>query len=275
MAVAACHIFAAVLALLVQHSGLDVVLTFLKFWNLSWNVLKLELVLKFVHISWNFEIFHAFSQFKKTILYVTWHKTWCMILNGVLYLLIVWPCERKWLAAVFKSCKQWECWIVVLSVGFISFITWFYTEKVELICRETFWCPEKCPEISIFFCPENKNFVCPGLSIACMCVFHSQPVTKYTFRMYRVLGKGGFGEVCACQVRATGKMYACKKLEKKRIKKRKGEVMALSEKQILQKVNSRFVVCTHILSYSRTNRRHFLSCSSLHFSCLLSRTIST
>ncbi|KAK7109223.1 G protein-coupled receptor kinase 5-like isoform X1 [Littorina saxatilis] len=70
----------------------------------------------------------------------------------------------------------------------------------------------------------------------------SQPVTKNTFRMYRVLGKGGFGEVCACQVRATGKMYACKKLEKKRIKKRKGEAMVLNEKQILQKVNSRFVV---------------------------------
>lgn len=81
--------------------------------------------------------------------------------------------------------------------------------------------------------------------------------------MYRVLGKGGFGEVCACQVscqyfllaryililficltqvRATGKMYACKKLEKKRIKKRKGESMVLIEKQILQKINSRFVV---------------------------------
>ncbi|XP_012892827.1 PREDICTED: G protein-coupled receptor kinase 6-like, partial [Dipodomys ordii] len=68
------------------------------------------------------------------------------------------------------------------------------------------------------------------------------PVTKNTFRQYRVLGKGGFGEVCACQVRATGKMYACKKLEKKRIKKRKGEAMALNEKQILEKVNSRFVV---------------------------------
>ncbi|XP_021255152.1 G protein-coupled receptor kinase 5 isoform X2 [Numida meleagris] len=27
-----------------------------------------------------------------------------------------------------------------------------------------------------------------------------QPVTKNTFRQYRVLGKGGFGEVCACQV---------------------------------------------------------------------------
>lgn len=69
-----------------------------------------------------------------------------------------------------------------------------------------------------------------------------QPITYKTFRMYRVLGKGGFGEVCACQVRATGKMYACKKLEKKRIKKRKGEAMVLIEKQILQKINSRFVV---------------------------------
>ncbi|NWU57085.1 GRK5 kinase, partial [Rhinoptilus africanus] len=53
--------------------------------------------------------------------------------------------------------------------------------------------------------------------------------------------------VCACQVRATGKMYACKKLEKKRIKKRKGESMALNEKRILEKVNSRFVVS---LSYT-------------------------
>lgn len=52
-------------------------------------------------------------------------------------------------------------------------------------------------------------------------------------------------QVCACQVRATGKMYACKKLEKKRIKKRKGESMALNEKQILEKVNSRFVVSEH------------------------------
>lgn len=37
-------------------------------------------------------------------------------------------------------------------------------------------------------------------------------------------------------------MYACKKLEKKRIKRRKGEAMALSEKRILEKVHSRFVV---------------------------------
>ena len=49
-------------------------------------------------------------------------------------------------------------------------------------------------------------------------------------------------QVCACQVRSSGKMYACKRLEKKRIKKRKGEAMALNEKQILESVNSRFVV---------------------------------
>lgn len=69
-----------------------------------------------------------------------------------------------------------------------------------------------------------------------------QPVTKSTFRQYRVLGKGGFGEVCACQVRSSGKMYACKRLEKKRVKKRKGESMALNEKQLLESVNSNFVV---------------------------------
>ncbi|XP_065828334.1 G protein-coupled receptor kinase 5-like [Oscarella lobularis] len=69
-----------------------------------------------------------------------------------------------------------------------------------------------------------------------------RPVNKHYFRHYRVLGKGGFGEVCAVQSRCTGKMYAMKKLEKKRVKKRKGESMALNEKQILEKVHSQFVV---------------------------------
>ena len=68
------------------------------------------------------------------------------------------------------------------------------------------------------------------------------PVTKSLFRVYRVLGKGGFGLVHACQSKPTGKMYALKKLEKKRVKKRKGEKLALNEKVILEKVDSRFVV---------------------------------
>ncbi|TRY88140.1 hypothetical protein DNTS_029448 [Danionella cerebrum] len=69
-----------------------------------------------------------------------------------------------------------------------------------------------------------------------------RPVSRDTFREYRVLGKGGFGEVCACQARASGKMYACKKLEKKRVKKQNGNDMVLNEKKILEQVNSRFVV---------------------------------
>lgn len=50
----------------------------------------------------------------------------------------------------------------------------------------------------------------------------SQPVDEEWFMDFRVLGKGGFGEVCACQAKATGKMYANKRLNKKRLKKRKG-----------------------------------------------------
>ena len=49
-------------------------------------------------------------------------------------------------------------------------------------------------------------------------------------------------QVYACQSKTSGKMYALKKLEKKRVKKRKGEKLALNEKQVLEKVNSRFVV---------------------------------
>uniref|UniRef100_A0A3B5MI23 G protein-coupled receptor kinase n=1 Tax=Xiphophorus couchianus TaxID=32473 RepID=A0A3B5MI23_9TELE len=69
-----------------------------------------------------------------------------------------------------------------------------------------------------------------------------RPITKYNFREYRLLGKGGFGEVWASQVRATGMMYACKKLEKTHVKKWQGEHMALNEKELLEEVDSRFVV---------------------------------
>uniref|UniRef100_A0A674GJP4 G protein-coupled receptor kinase n=1 Tax=Taeniopygia guttata TaxID=59729 RepID=A0A674GJP4_TAEGU len=69
-----------------------------------------------------------------------------------------------------------------------------------------------------------------------------QAVSADAFAEFRVLGKGGFGEVCACQRRATGKMYANKRLNKKRLKKRKGYEAALVEKRILARVHSRFIV---------------------------------
>ncbi|CAL8267783.1 unnamed protein product [Merluccius merluccius] len=70
----------------------------------------------------------------------------------------------------------------------------------------------------------------------------SQSVNEDWFMDFRVLGKGGFGEVHACQAKATGKMYANKKLDKKRLKKRKGYQGAIVEKRILAKVHSRFIV---------------------------------
>ncbi|KAI1885180.1 hypothetical protein AGOR_G00217530 [Albula goreensis] len=69
-----------------------------------------------------------------------------------------------------------------------------------------------------------------------------QPVAEDWFLDFRTLGKGGFGEVSACQMKATGKLYACKKLGKKRLKKRKGYEGAMVEKRILARVHSRFIV---------------------------------
>ncbi|XP_074898384.1 rhodopsin kinase GRK1 [Buteo buteo] len=69
-----------------------------------------------------------------------------------------------------------------------------------------------------------------------------QAVNAEAFVDFRVLGKGGFGEVCACQRRTTGKMYANKRLNKKRLKKRQGYEAALVEKRILARVHSRFIV---------------------------------
>lgn len=55
------------------------------------------------------------------------------------------------------------------------------------------------------------------------------------------------------QVKYTGHMYACKKLDKRRLKKKSGERLALQEKQILEKVNSPFIVN---LAYAYESRTH-------------------
>ncbi|KAL3992178.1 syntaxin 1B/2/3 [Sarotherodon galilaeus] len=83
--------------------------------------------------------------------------------------------------------------------------------------------------------------------------YERQMITDKYFYEFRTLGKGGFGEVCAVQVKHTGQMYACKKLDKRRLKKKGGERMALVEKQILEKVNSLFIVN---LAYAYNSRHH-------------------
>ncbi|CAL1603689.1 unnamed protein product [Knipowitschia caucasica] len=79
-----------------------------------------------------------------------------------------------------------------------------------------------------------------------------QPVNEEWFLDFRVLGKGGFGEVSACQMKATGKLYACKKLNKKRLKKRKGYEGAMVEKRVLARVHSRFIVSLAYAFQSKT-----------------------
>lgn len=48
-------------------------------------------------------------------------------------------------------------------------------------------------------------------------------------------------------------MYACKKLDKRRLKKKGGERLALIEKQILEKANSRFIIN---LAYAYDDKTH-------------------
>ncbi|XP_077422619.1 rhodopsin kinase grk7-b isoform X2 [Vanacampus margaritifer] len=83
--------------------------------------------------------------------------------------------------------------------------------------------------------------------------YERQKISDKYFHEFRTLGKGGFGEVCAVQVKTTGQMYACKKLDKRRLKKKRGQRLALQEKKILEKVNSLFIVN---LAYAYDNNTH-------------------
>lgn len=55
-------------------------------------------------------------------------------------------------------------------------------------------------------------------------------------------------------------MYACKKLDKKRLKKKNGEKMALSEKEILERISSPFIVS---LAYAFESKSHLCLVMSL------------
>lgn len=57
------------------------------------------------------------------------------------------------------------------------------------------------------------------------------------FSVHRIIGRGGFGEVYGCRKADTGKMYAMKCLDKKRIKMKQGETLALNERIMLSLVS--------------------------------------
>uniref|UniRef100_A0A182MJB1 Protein kinase domain-containing protein n=1 Tax=Anopheles culicifacies TaxID=139723 RepID=A0A182MJB1_9DIPT len=73
------------------------------------------------------------------------------------------------------------------------------------------------------------------------------PLTMNDFSVHRIIGRGGFGEVYGCRKADTGKMYAMKCLDKKRIKMKQGETLALNERTMLSLVSTGvdcpFIVC--------------------------------
>mmetsp|Transcript_24922 Transcript_24922/g.68702 ORF Transcript_24922/g.68702 Transcript_24922/m.68702 type:complete len:669 (-) Transcript_24922:115-2121(-) len=72
--------------------------------------------------------------------------------------------------------------------------------------------------------------------------FYDRPVEPDDFFSMRILGRGGFGSVTACKKGTSGKLYAMKVMNKKRIKIKKSESSALNERKALAAVESPFVV---------------------------------
>lgn len=69
-------------------------------------------------------------------------------------------------------------------------------------------------------------------------VFIILQLTMNDFSVHRIIGRGGFGEVYGCRKADTGKMYAMKCLDKKRIKMKQGETLALNERIMLSLVST-------------------------------------
>lgn len=67
-------------------------------------------------------------------------------------------------------------------------------------------------------------------------------ITQPQFRVFRVLGKGAFGAVSACQKTDTQAMYAIKLMDKKMVKKNGSETLVVNERDILARLDSRFVL---------------------------------
>ncbi|CAM9752358.1 unnamed protein product [Ascophyllum nodosum] len=69
-----------------------------------------------------------------------------------------------------------------------------------------------------------------------------RPVKESDFILFRVLGRGGFGAVNGCKRGASGKLFAMKVMNKRRIKIRQSEDLCWNERRILEALGSPFVV---------------------------------
>lgn len=72
--------------------------------------------------------------------------------------------------------------------------------------------------------------------------YQDRPTVPDDFYIMRVLGRGGFGLVNACKKGTSGKLYAMKLMNKRRIKMKKSEQLAKNEREAMAAVESNFVV---------------------------------
>ena len=81
--------------------------------------------------------------------------------------------------------------------------------------------------------------------------FENHEFDEFDFEIFRVLGRGGFGLVNGCRDVRTGKVYAMKTMDKRRVKLNGGEQMCIYEKELLSLCDSPFVLD---LKYSFSNQ---------------------
>ena len=78
------------------------------------------------------------------------------------------------------------------------------------------------------------------------------------FSVHRIIGRGGFGEVYGCRKADTGKMYAMKCLDKKRIKMKQGETLALNERIMLSLVSTGVSIISRLFKVYVLSRKQIL-----------------
>lgn len=123
---------------------------------------------------------------------------------------------------------QWDLCTQVISILYAMFSTFWrhhQWEYVDCTLPNVINFSVSYPELSdVNFCPHFTNLF-PQL-------------TMNDFSVHRIIGRGGFGEVYGCRKADTGKMYAMKCLDKKRIKMKQGETLALNERIMLSLVST-------------------------------------
>ena len=73
-------------------------------------------------------------------------------------------------------------------------------------------------------------------------ILSEKPLTVDDFTLFRVLGRGGFGVVNGCKHSHTGKLYAMKVMERRRIKSLKAETLCIAERQTMVMLDTPFIV---------------------------------